>query len=192
MITQRDIVTMNLSEFQLALAKAEACNLLYCRQSAGADPAGVSRIRNSQDRRDKLMQDAVIGQIGTLAMSVYWTGGVAQYIESRKHANATPTLGDNGSDIWNCDVKTSILLEGKQIRDYHLIVRPHELHEKIWYSRALVSAKDLSRVYLCGWLTSRDLTILSINKSGSEVFGNAYMVPITELNPLPPMKVPAV
>jgi hypothetical protein len=184
-----DILSVELSQSHMELAGLEAEKLLRLREAAGAPAGGVSRIRSGEDREKKLLRDAVVGQIGTLAMSLYWTGGVAEYLKGREETNRTPRRGDNGLDIGSCDVKSSILRPNRYISDYHLLVRPAEWHADVWYARALMREDRLDVVYLCGWLNAADVKRLSENITHDDaIFGDAYKVPIIELHPLPPMK----
>lgn len=172
-------VTVELSAEHLKLAAGMALKACI---------GGESAVRGD-DRMTKLSEDQIIGQCGQLALSLYWFGNALPYLAAREKANANPTVGDGGADILgtNLDVKTSKMRASEDPLAYRLLVRPRERHTGNIYILGLIPKlkKVGTLVHLVGWLEDRELPT---DPSDLGTFSGAYVVPATELHPLPPLR----
>lgn len=167
-MTEQQIIPVELtvSDIKLCTDYASRCSL-----------GGHSQLRGS-DRMVKLAQDQLVGQLGQLALSYYWTGSSFVYKTSRWFADLDPTRGDGGSDFpgTRLDVKTTKLTH-PEFLDYHLLVRPKERHKDNVYIFAL--ACDPKQMESENW------TILLVGWAHDDEFNGAYAVKAYKLNPLP-------
>lgn len=125
-----------------------------------AEIGGVSRIRSAADRKNKLSEDQLVGQISTYAGSVYLTGNPDGYWKARDIANANPHKGDGGVDIIgldNVDIKGSLMRYSKDPLEYRLLVRPKERHQGWIYVLAMVPKSRPYTAHLVGWAKDKDL-----------------------------------
>ena len=148
---------------------------------------GMSNIRGSQDRKEKLYEDQLTGQLGELALSLLVSGSPVLYLSRRQRINKNPRDGDNGSDLdgyW-IDVKTSMIRRAKNPFSYHLVVRPREKHKGLAYILALVEMKDMmakeADVLFVGWEMSENLPS-HVQSSGE--FEGAFSVGASFLKPM--------
>ena len=176
MITIDDIVSVTLSEKQIAVCKehAEKCSL-----------GGVSRIREDINRKENLNEDQIIGQICTCAATMWISSskdrGFRYYDRIRTQQNKNPNCGDGGDDLppYRVDIKGSkVRNPNKDILTYNLLVRPAERHNDWIYILAL---SDYPEIKLIGWIYDIDLP----NESESSgIFNGAYRKIAKELNPM--------
>lgn len=146
---------------------------------------GNSHIRGD-DRQGKLLEDQVVGLIGTYMVNMMMFGNPDLYY---KHMEETGDSwdGDGGTDLPGArvDVKTSMMRSRSKNTpmEYNLLVRPSEYHDNTTYILALVSelSEEYAKGYIVGWMDSRDIK----PSDGTYLFGNAYVVPAYDLNPLP-------
>jgi hypothetical protein len=132
---------------------------LISENAKKASLGGVSRIRGG-DRKTKLYEDQLVGQLCHAAGSLCLTGSIDAYVEAREEANRNPHLGDNGSDLLHLpiDVKGSLMRGGPDPLDYRLLVRPRERHDKHFYVLALLTQPiETCTVRLVGWLRDEEL-----------------------------------
>lgn len=178
MISEKDIlrVPVNKNEMNLVIEMSRAA----CR-------GGVSRIRSSQDRQATLYEDQLVGQIGTYAGTKFWFGSSHNYLIARQVANLNPRAGDGGSDIIgaNIDFKTSKIRSTRPLLDYRLVVRPRERSAGKVYVQLLVELSEFTAVaHILGWAS--DDMLPGIEVGGT--FDGAHVLPVRELNPLPPLQ----
>lgn len=149
---------------------------------------GSSAVRQ-EDRSARLLEDQIIGQMGQMALSLYWFGTPQPYLDARAYANAHPTEGDGGSDIldMNLDVKTSLMRASDDPFSYRMLVRPRERHEGNVYILALIPKllKVDTQVNLVGWVADHELPK---NPATMGQFAGAYLVTADQLHPLPPIR----
>lgn len=154
----------------------------------GASLGGGSQIRSPEERITALRQDQMVGQLGQMALSLYWFGDSRQYDIARWYANRNPNIGDGGSDIpgMNVDVKTSLMRSSEDPLDYRLLIRPKERHEGWIYVLALVKKlrKVGTEVFLVGW--AADYQLPKMDQGG--LFDGAHVMNARDLNPLPPVQ----
>ena len=182
-VTEADILNFTLNEQQMAVIIAMAKK---------AAIGGTSQIRGEEDRRNKLLQDQVVGQIGQYVGSLWLYGSSDPYMQSRWQANQNPTIGDGGSDILgsNIDFKTSAARKtDRPLLNYNLLVRPRELHENWVYILILVSAltKQQAQAHMIGWASDK---MLPGEPQRQGVFAGAHALTASQLNPLPPFRWP--
>jgi hypothetical protein len=131
---------------------------------------------------ERLYEDQMTGQLCHAAVSEYLFGSFEPWIEQRKQADANPTKGDGGTDFlgWPLDVKGSRMRRSPEPNEYHLIVRPAELHDDVWYILALVAANASDVVYLAG--VASGYTIRKTPTKTSGPFVGAYAIAAPELS----------
>lgn len=154
-----------------------------------ASIGGTSRIRQSKDRKERLFEDQLVGQVGNCAGSVWWHGSDHDYRVTRDRANENPLQGDGGSDLTglNVDFKTSLMRRSKNPLDYKLLVRPAERHSDWIYLLLLVPTIEVEKikadsgldVVLVGWLGDDELPE---EPEGGGIFEGAYLVPAGKLH----------
>lgn len=142
---------------------------------------GRSNVRASDDRMARLYEDQMTGQLCHAAASVYLFGSFDPWKQQRQQADANPTKGDGGTDFlgWPIDVKGSKMRRSDDPNDYHLIVRPAELHDDVWYIRALVARDCSDMVYLAG--VASGSTIRKTIPAVSGPFAGAYAIATAQL-----------
>lgn len=150
---------------------------------------GVSRVRAADDRKTNLVTDQSVGQLGEMALSKYLGGTPLFYELTRTIRDLNPTQGDDGGDLLatNLDVKCSLMRASTDPLKYRLLVRPRERKPDAVYVLAL-AAQDVWQtglVSLVGWCRDRDLPA-SVASDGP--FAGAYVLPATQLHPLPPLE----
>lgn len=118
---------------------------------------GISRIRESEDRKKNLKIDQLTGQLGEAALSKLLTGSIDLYDRTRKQKEKHIRDGDDGSDLigYRVDVKTSRTRMPKGFL-YHLMVRDKEYHEDVMYYHALVPMNSTD-VYFTGTMEGSEL-----------------------------------
>lgn len=176
MVTHRDLVHMRLD--------GEAMEVVR-RMAQKAEIGGKSRVRESTARQASLANDQLIGQCGEAAVCLYLTGSLSAYIERREAINATPLVGDNGSDIpgSRIDVKASALHTSRPILQHRLAVRPAEKRVDSVYVQCLCDVfPDWTYVVLVGWATA---DMLPEGPEESGVFAGAHILSCEQLLPLP-------
>ena len=154
---------------------------------------GKSEIRTDPNERSQNVSlDNLIGQLGTLALSKYWTGSYKEYVLGRHMQDRFPNVGDCGEDIMglNLDVKTTHRKNpNKAELTYNLAIRDKEYHPNHVYVLALVDSwpeGDRPKfVSLIGWAKTGHLPK---NKTIGGIFDGAYTIEANDLNPLPPVK----
>jgi len=159
------------------------------RMAQAAELGGRSHIRASEDRQAALAEDQLIGQLGTAAFHKLWYGDLGQYKRERFLQNRFRFQGDGGSDLGaaNIDVKTSLLRTGKPLLEHRLAVRPAERHPNWLYVLALSEPPGQAGAYvwLIGWATDAMLPHEPVQDG---VFAGAYVLPGSELCPMPPVR----
>ena len=150
---------------------------------------GVSRVRDRADRAASLHTDQAVGQLGEMALSKYLGGTPLFYELTRTIRDLDPTKGDDGGDLLatNLDVKCSAMRASTDPLKYRLLVRPRERKANAVYVLALVGQDvwQTGTVCLVGWC--RDHTLPeSCARDGP--FAGAYVLPATQLAPLPPLE----
>lgn len=149
---------------------------------------GTSRLREGGTRGLNLSEDAMVGQIGACVGSLWLTGSPLPYMTARHYANLMPSLGDKGSDLpaLNVDFKTSLMRRSQDPLAYHLLVRPRERHKGVVYVHILVNGiLENIKAYITGWATE-DMLPKETVQSGP--LKGAHMIPVPELNPVPPLR----
>lgn len=173
------INTVKIEPWEMGLIKSNARK---------AEIGGMSHVRKGDDRALNLEDDQVIGQIGNLALSLYFTGDNRLYKIARYVANRNPLVGDHGEDLIgsNLDVKASLMRRSQDPMTYHLLVRPWERHEDWTYILALVEpvVDGATDVHLVGWASDN---MLPDEPSMDNRFKGAYCMKATDLVPLPPV-----
>jgi hypothetical protein len=171
------IIKLRAYDIRLAEAQAEACAM-----------GGESQIREVHDRAEKLREDQVVGQVGTIALHRYWFGHVEQYMMGRYFQNKMPWEGDGGEDIpgANIDVKTSLMRRSTDPMTYNLPIRGRERHAGWVYVLALLPLdyRESKQVFLMGWIGDSELP--AEPKADGPLAG-AFVMPVPKLNPLPPV-----
>lgn len=154
-----------------------------------AEVGGVSRVRSTADRTATLVEDQLVGQLGTIALHKYLYGTTERYILSRHVQNQFPDVGDGGEDLpgANVDVKTSVMRYGQNPYAYNLCVRPRERHPDWVYLLALVPNDYVVNrvVQLVGW--TLDANLPDVVRADGPLAG-AYVVSAADLLPLPPIQ----
>lgn len=145
---------------------------------------GQSHVRDADARRAALSEDQVTGQLGQIALHLYWHGHLHLYRVGRTVQDQYPTVGDGGMDMvgTNLDVKTSLVRTALPLEKHHLLVRPAERHPDWCYVQALLTE---SEIHLMGWYPDSDLDGWAAT-SGN--FAGACAVPCSALYPLPPVR----
>ena len=170
-------VQLRAYDIRLAEAQAEACAM-----------GGESQIRATKERAEKLLEDQIIGQVGTIALHRYWFGHVEQYMVGRYFQNKMPWEGDGGEDIpgANIDVKSSLMRRSQDPTTYNLPIRPRERHPNWVYALALLPLdyRESRRVHLMGWIGDDELPAQP--KTDGPLAG-AFVIPVTQLHRLPPV-----
>lgn len=173
------IITVPLSPGDVALAE---------RQALACATGGHSQVREAADRKARLLEDQVVGQVGQLALHRWLFGSVERYVVGRYYQNKFPFEGDQGDDVPGCnlDVKTSRMRRSTDPWTYNLAVRPRERHEGWVYVLALVPQdfETAPRVHLVGWAADADLPAAPASQGP---LAGAYVLPATELYRLPPI-----
>jgi hypothetical protein len=146
---------------------------------------GKSHIRNKEDRQRSLVIDNFIGQVGTLAGSIFILGrveGTKEYIKCRENQDKNPFVGDGGKDLtgMNIDIKCSYMRRSKDPNTYNFLIRPRERHDNWIYLQTLANKNDNNKieVYIAGWINDNDIT--SKPESGG-TFKGAYKLPVRNL-----------
>jgi len=134
-----------------------------------AEIGGVSWVRDKVSRDINLKDDQLVGQLGELAASVYLTGSIDCYIQHRTERNKNPYTGDDGTDIMEYDVKTSLMRYGQDPTKYNLLVRPRERGKNKKYLPVFIS-KDMMTAYIMNAVSDEELEEKGIT---DKRFGNA-------------------
>lgn len=185
-LKRADTIAVKLTPEQFRLAKQRAQQAAF---------GGRSQIRDQQKRQAMLLEDAVVGQAGNLAWSLYHFGTDHYYQLTRHVANVYPASGDGGYDILGLtvDVKTSAIRSKLPLGEYHLAVRPEERHRGWVYVLALAQLSDAEdqgcTVYLVGWLKDDELPEYPAMDG---VFKGAFIKTASQLHPLPAFCWPTV
>jgi len=168
---------------QLSPSERERCRHF----AASAAVGGRSEVRGRADREHFLVTDQEVGQLGESALSKYIGGTLLFYELTRTIRDLDPQAGDGGGDLLatNLDVKCSVMRASPDPLRYRLLVRPRERHADSVYVLALVAPDvwQTGDVQLVGWCKDSDLPSQSARDGP---FAGAYVVPATELHPLPP------
>lgn len=180
MLTAADLLHLTLTPTELERSRYFAGN---------AAIGGRSQVRGAKDRQDALATDQAVGQLGEMALSKYVGGTPLFYEVTRAIRDLNPTQGDEGGDLLatNLDVKCSLMRASTDPLRYRLLVRPKERHANSVYVLALV-AQDVwqsGRVTLVGWCRDRHLPAEAARDGP---FAGAYVLPATQLFPLPPLE----
>ena len=158
----------------------------FCREQArSAEIGGRSQVRGA-DRQTALVEDQMVGQIGTYAGHKLLFGNAQLYRLSRYFANIYPMRGDGGSDVpgANIDFKASLRRSpDRPLIDYRLAVRPAERHAGMIYMLVVVEA-DYTHAHIVGWLAE---SALPAEPESAGVFAGAYVVKGGALNPVMPI-----
>jgi hypothetical protein len=188
-ISESNIICVNFHKNDIDICVKLAKDQLASRSKAGLREGGVSRIRNTKDRREKCTTDAVVGQIGAVAGSRHIFGSEFPHFVSRWYTNFYPGAGDPGSDVPGCNIdwKTSLIRSNLKPLQHHLLVRSAERHNLSVYVRILVGdlKRDNAKVYLMGWAT--DMMLPSSVVSEGPLKG-AFALDCSDLHPLPPFQ----
>jgi hypothetical protein len=176
-LTSDDIRRVEVSDFELSLARAMA---------ARCELGGRSNVRTA-NRQELLGVDQFVGQVGTLALSLYWYGSLSPYLAARKKADVKRWQGDGGVDLEGraVDVKTSLMRSSRDPLDYCLIVSPREVHSDWTYVLSLIPDARARYVYLVGWATTEDLGGAGRDRR----FPGKHVVSARSLRALPPMRL---
>ena len=150
---------------------------------------GNSQIREVEDRREMLIEDQLVGQIGNAAGCLWWYGNMDAYLQSREIANADPWRGDGGSDLpgLHIDFKTSMMRGPQDPAYYKLLVRPAERHKGCVYIRVLIpkfKVEELGaglNVFITGWAKETDLPD---QYETDGIFAGAYSLESDKLRPI--------
>lgn len=134
----------------------------YIRSMARLSELGGKSAIRGIDRAVTLGEDQETGHLAEAALHLYWFGHITNYAIGRWYKNQYKDQGDGGSDIhaMNLDVKGSLLrTDDRPLTDYHLCVRPNEMHDDWVYILALVHHLTGNKavsvgVYLMGWASS--------------------------------------
>lgn len=177
MLTADRVIRIALGPAERALAGQFARN---------ATLGGASQVRGSTERQSHLSTDQQVGQLGELALSLYLAGTPLFYQLTRTIRDLTPHQGDEGADLaaTNVDVKTSLMRASPDPLRYRLLVRPKERHPETVYVLGLVPP-SLDECWLVGWAGEADLPSAPATTGP---FHGAYVLPATQLYPLPPFR----
>jgi len=145
---------------QVHVAKADYERLKYNVISASL--GGRSNVRKGEDRKEKLKQDQLVGQIAEYCASVSLTGDAEAYFIERRIRNFNPYLGDGGSDlsgIPNVDVKARGWSGNWDMMMLELLVSKQELKDTTRYIHCVVPREKPYRAYVIGWANGSDLKL---------------------------------
>lgn len=147
---------------------------------------GRSHVR-AADRGRSLALDQLVGQVGAMALSLWWYGSIEPYVAARRAADADPWRGDGGSDLPGLavDVKASLMRGSPDPWSYRLAVRPAERHPGHVYVLGLVPPPGEGGPVACnlmGWARDADLG----PPEADGVFAGACVVPAARLRPMGP------
>jgi hypothetical protein len=124
---------------------------------------GKSNIFQDKDKRkEEGLKNQFAGQLGEASLFKYFfrKDGMKFYQSVREVKNQNLYVGDNGSDIPNCniDIKCSHWKYKTSPLTYHLWIREREYHENWMYVLALTKKIEKQYcVYLLGWSKSEYL-----------------------------------
>lgn len=175
-----DTIILNNDKIALCAKYAKTCCM-----------GGPGWIRSNVERKPKRRKDNIIGQMGTLAGSIFLYGedkGTEEYIKARIKADKNPYEGDGGRDLpdLDIDIKCSHMMNTDPL-SYNFLIRPQERHENWIYIQTLAQqiTKQLLFVHIMGWI--RDEDVPSTVVTGGKLKG-AYLVPIPQLKKFPKSK----
>lgn len=152
---------MRMNEDEIILRKVTLTDELL-ENARLACVGGKSYVRAPADRKARIFDDQLVGQVGNLIGAQWLLGekkGLQAYREVRAIANANPTKGDGGVDLpgFRIDFKTSMYRYPHiEPVDYNLLVRPHERHDGWAYIQLLVDPEFTAAMIMC-WLDDSDL-----------------------------------
>lgn len=171
-------ISIGREKFELCSKFAENCSI-----------GGRSQVRESSDRKENLLFDNLIGQLGTLAGCIFLLGeekGTKEYIKSREKADKNPFIGDGGRDLidYNVDIKCSFMRGSQDPSTYNFLIRSQERHEDWIYLQTLAQKKSEEEftIHIVGWLSDNDLPATPESEG---VFKGAYRVPVTRMKKFP-------
>jgi len=182
MIQKADVRVVKVTPLEFITVKAAA---------AAWDYPGRSSIRNMEERKATLDQDALVGMCGQFASLKYLfgPGALERFAISRWHADKHPFDSDDGHDIdgLSLDVKSSLRRDpGRCPLAYNLCVRPKERRAGWTYIMAMVDlAEDRARVHLVGWAST---DMLPVQPTDSGPLAGAFVLPGRSLRSLPPLE----
>ncbi len=173
-----DKIVLNVDKLKLCHKFARNCCI-----------GGKSNIRNKRDRSNNLVIDNFIGQVGTLAGSIYLLGesrGILEYVKARKKADRNPFIGDGGEDLmgYNIDIKCSYMRRSKNPNSYNFLIRPRERHCNWVYLQTLAdkTGKNEITVYMVGWISDKELPK---DTESCGIFKGAFKLPVKQLKQFP-------
>jgi hypothetical protein len=184
MISKEDFVEVIISEYSFKVAE---------HMAKKAEVGGVSRIfSDKKERLKRQREDSLVGQLGTLAGSKFFLGGVERYVESRYMQNKFPHHGDGGEDIIGSNIDFKVSLKRYEDIDplnYHLLVRERERHSNQVYIHGLIPPWDEdgrpNKVIFTGWATDKDLPKDKVQDGPLE---GAFAIEVKSLKALPPIE----
>lgn len=182
MIAKRDVIMIQLTPAQIALARREALR---------AEIGGASCIiGDREERRRRLALDQFTGQLGQLAATLVLTGSEDPYRLNRAMVDPALRIGDRGGDIpgTNIEIKSSRMGTYKTLSQYMLPVRPRERTPNTVYVMVVVAYTDLAAeratAYILGWARGSDLPGQA---EAAGLFKGAHVIIARDLNPIMPV-----
>lgn len=149
--------------------------------SGHMEMGGTSHIFKGEQRQANLKDNQFTSQLGEIALSKFYTGGIDVYINNRRERDKNPWKGDDGNDLPGAeiphDVKASRMRYGAHY-PYNLWVRPKEYKPDTYYHLALVPKGINNIVYLIGWVEGRYMRLIN------DKYGERYGLRMDELNPM--------
>jgi hypothetical protein len=145
---------------QVHVSKADYERLLH--NVASMLIGGKSNVRQGEDRRQRLIQDQLVSQIGEYCASVSLTGDAEAYFRQREIRNLNPYIGDGGSDLFgipNVDVKARGWSGKWDMMIVELLVREQELKDATKYVHCVVPTERPYRAYVVGWAMAKNMQV---------------------------------
>lgn len=145
-----------------------------------ASLGGMSHIRNSDDRRENLSIDQIVGQIGEFTLARFM-GDESKYFSRRDEIDKNPWQGDDGFDYpdSDIDVKTSFMRGSTDPMKYRLAVRPRERKNKRYILALVKKLEDYGAlVTFAGWAYDSDLPK---DPDPDGIFSGAYTIMAVDL-----------
>jgi hypothetical protein len=183
-----DTIILRKNEIDLCTGYARTCCI-----------GGPGRVRSQEERDETRLPDNIVGQMGTLAVSIFLYGqdkGIDEYIKARIKADNNPYEGDGGRDLpdLDIDIKCSRMRRSKDAAkrykdtlSYNFVIPPEERHENWIYIQALSQkmTKHLAYIHIMGWIRDEDIPSYTV-RSGT--FEGKHLVPIPKLKKFPKSK----